>query len=145
MKQIVNILLVITFSFLTACENGQIKTPDTVMNKFEEFKSRDKFLADPAIYYPGIADLNLKPTLNEKLNLAADDFKEISESKNPTEKDYQNKIEIGLKRFSDIYINLDTEDRERVCLYFEELMDIVDLESSGGHLINFMYGFDPTK
>ena len=44
-----------------------------------------------------------------------------------TAKDYQKKIEIGLKRFSDIYYNLDTEDRERVCLYFEELMDIVGL------------------
>jgi hypothetical protein len=57
---------------------------------------------------------------------------------------YQDKIKIGLKRFGDIYINLDTEDRERVCHYFEELMDIVGLESSDGHLNNFMYGFDPT-
>ena len=40
---------------------------------------------------------------------------------------------------------LDTEDRERICHYYEELMNIVGLESSGGHLNNFMYGFDPAK
>jgi hypothetical protein len=59
--------------------------------------------------------------------------------------EYQNAIKIGLDRFSDLYLKLDTEDRERVCSYFEELMDIVGLESSGGHLNDFMYGFNPTK
>lgn len=55
------------------------------------------------------------------------------------------KKKFGLDRFSDIYIDLDTEDRERVCSYFEGLMDIVELESSWGQLNNFMYGFDPTE
>jgi hypothetical protein len=54
-------------------------------------------------------------------------------------------IKTGLSRFSDVYLDLDTEDRERVCVYFEELMDIVGLESSNGQLNMFMYGFDPTK
>jgi hypothetical protein len=55
----------------------------------------------------------------------------------------QNAIQIGLDRFADLYVQLDTEDRERVCSYMEELMDIVGLESSAGHLNNFMFGFDP--
>jgi hypothetical protein len=46
-----------------------------------------------------------------------------------------------LDRFKSIYVEIDTEDRERVCAYFEELMDIVGLESSDGHLNNFLYGF----
>ena len=54
-------------------------------------------------------------------------------------------LSLGLERFSDIYLELDTEDRERICTYFEELMDIVGLESSGGYLNDFMYGFDPTE
>ena len=115
------------------------------MDKFEEFKNKEKFTLDTTIHYPGIADPALRPTLTEKINLAADDFQKMVKSGNATDKNYQDKIEIGLKRFSDIYINLDTEDRERVCNYFEELMDIVGLESSGGHLNDFMYGFDPTK
>ena len=114
------------------------------MDKFEVFKNKDKFLQDTVFFYPGLADQSLKPRLTEKINMAADDFKKIAESGKPTDKDYQDKIKIGLQRFSDVYISLDTEDRERVCHYFEELMDIVGLQSSDGHLNNFMYGFDPT-
>lgn len=115
------------------------------MNQFETFKKKEKFIEDKTLFYPGIADVNLRPALTEKINLAADDFKKLTESGNTTDKDYQDKIQKGLTRFSDIYINLDTEDRERICQYFEEIMDIVGLESSGGHLNNFMYGFDPTS
>ena len=69
----------------------------------------------------------------------------VAKSGTATENEYQDIIKKGLNNFADIYVELDTEDRERVCGYFEELMDIVGLESSGGHLNNFMYGFDPTK
>jgi hypothetical protein len=140
-----NTIFGITLLLLTSCGQGQIKTPEKAMTKFEEFKSKEKFIEDSKIFYPGIADPKLKPILTEKLNLAVDDFKKIVETGNGTDEDYQNAIKNGLDRFSDIYINLDTEDRERVCGYFEEIMDIVGLESSGGHLNNFMYGFDPTK
>jgi len=83
--------------------------------------------------------------LTVKINQAANDFEEVAVSKNPTNKNYLDKIKLGLDRFSDIYIDLDTEDRERVCSYFEELMDIVGLESSDGLLNDFMYGFDLTE
>ena len=51
-------------------------------------------------------------------------------------------IKIGLERFKDI---VDTEDRERICLYYEELMNMVGLESSAGLLNKFLYGFDPNS
>jgi len=115
------------------------------MTKFEEFKNKEKFLQDEQFFYPGISDQNLKPVLTGKINVAADDFKKLADKGNATDKEYQNVIKIGLDRFADQYLHLDTEDRERVCSYFEELMDIVGLESSGGHLNNFMCGFDPNK
>lgn len=145
MQQFTNIFLVLTILFFTACGQGKIKTPNNAMDKFEAFKKKEKFTPDTTIHYPGIADPALRPVLTHKINLAADDFQKIATSGNATDKDYQDKIEIGLRRFDDIYINLDTEDRERICSYFEELMDIVGLESSGGHLNEFMYGFDPTN
>ena len=129
---------------MTACKQRQINPPQNVVDKFDEFKNKEKFTSDTLIHYPGIANPSLRPILSEKINLAADDFKIISESGKATDKDYQDKIKIGLQRFNDLYNSLDTEDRERVCHYFEELMDIVGLESSGGHLNDFMYGFDPT-
>ncbi len=136
------ILLILT---LTACGERQVKTPSNAMNKFEQFKNKEKFVEDSVIFYPGVEDKAMKPILTKKINLAADDFHELSLTNKATEKDYQDKIEFGLKRFSDLYENLDTEDKERICHYFEELMDIVGLESSGGHLNDFMYSFDPTK
>lgn len=140
-----HIFIILVILFFTACNGKQIKTPNINMNQFETFKKKEKFIEDKTLFYPGIADVNLRPALTEKINLAADDFKKLTESGNTTDKDYQDKIQKGLTRFSDIYINLDTEDRERICQYFEEIMDIVGLESSGGHLNNFMYGFDPTS
>jgi hypothetical protein len=114
------------------------------MSEFEDFKKKEKFVKENKPFYPGIADAEMRPILTEKINLAADDFKNLVKKENATDQEYQDKIKIGLERFSDDYINLDTEDRERVCLYLEELMDIVGLESSGGHLNDFMYGFDLT-
>jgi len=144
LKLLFHIFIGLTIVLLTRCGQGQIKTPNNAMSKFEEFKRKEKFVQDTMFFYPGIADSLLRPTLTEKINQAADDFMELAERGNATDKDYQDKIEIGLQRFSDIYINLDTEDRERICNYFEQLMDIVGLKSSGGQLNDFMYSFDPT-
>ena len=145
MKQRINIIFGLTLLLFTACGQGQIKTPENAMTKFDEFKSKEKFLQDDKLFYSGIGDPNLKPVLTEKINLAADDFKKLADKGNATDKEYQNAIKNGLERFTDLYLQLDTEYRERVCSYFEELMDIVGLESSGGHLNNFMYGFQIEK
>ena len=111
----------------------------------EEFKAKAKFTEDKTIPYPGLSDKNLLPTVSEKINLTAEDFKSVAATETASDKDYQDKIKIGLRRFSDDYLQFDTLDRERICSYVEELMDIVGLTSSGGHLNNFMYGFDPVK
>ncbi|WP_232732592.1 DUF4844 domain-containing protein [Cellulophaga sp. RHA19] len=39
-------------------------------------------------------------------------------------------------------LGYDSEDRERILLYFQEIMDIVGLQSSKGKLNNFYYGFE---
>ena len=140
-----NIIIGLTLLLFSACGQKQIKTPENAVTKFKEFESKGKFLQDDQLFYPGISDLKLKPVLTEKINLAADDFKKLADKGNATDKEYQNAIKIGLDKFADLYLQLDTEDRERVCSYFEELMDIVGLESSGEHLNNFMYDFDPTQ
>ncbi len=133
--------------FLTLFAYGQnateMKTPENATEKFENFMAKKKFVEQ--LYpnsYPGIADEKMRPIFTKKINQVAADFKAVSESAKPTEKKYQEKIEQGLSRFADISLDLDTEDRERVCMYFEEIMDIVGLQSSGGQLNKFMYGFD---
>lgn len=142
-KYIQTILIIFT---LTSCSQNAIemKTPENANEKFVEFISKKKFVEKPyPNFYPGIADEKMRPIFTEKINQVALDFKSVAESKKPTGKEYQEKIRIGLLRFKDIYLDLDTEDREQVCVYFEELMDIVGLESSNGQLNKFLYGFDP--
>jgi len=116
-----------------------------IMDKFDAFIKKEKFVENSAIFYPGISDPELRPMLTEKINQAAEDFRAVSLSSNPQKEHYLEKMRIGLKRFNDTNVRFDTEDRERVCHYFEELMQIVGLESSEGMLNRFMYGFDLTK
>ena len=117
-----------------------MKTPKNADEKFAKFITKKKFVEEN--FYPGIADEKMLPVFTEKINQIASDFKTVAQSEKPTDKNYQEKIRIGLSRIADIYLELDTEDRERVCTYIEELIDIVELESSNGQLNKFMYGFD---
>jgi hypothetical protein len=139
------IQIFIIFLTLSACGQNanEMKTPKNVNEKFAKFIANKKFVAEN--HYPGIADEKMRPVFTEKINQIASDFKTVAESEKPTDKKYQEKIGIGLSRFAKIYLELDTEDRERVCTYIEELMDIVELESSNGQLNKFMYGFDPNE
>ena len=138
-------ILILSLSSCVQTEN-KMTTPADAKNKFAEFIGKEKFNEVPyPNFYPGIADNKMQPICTEKINQVATDFLEIATSENPTDKKYHEIIGLGLSRFADVYLELDTEDRERVCTYFEELMDIVGLESSNGQLNKFMYGFDPNN
>lgn len=113
-----------------------------VIDLLKAFQQKEKFVEDLSIFYPGISDVSMQEPLSEIINSVANEFKNLALSKHVKDKDFQQAIQTGLRSFEPIYIDLDTEDRERICHYMEELMDIVGLESSGGLLNQFMYGFD---
>ena len=115
------------------------------MDQFEAFIQKEKFVEDDTILYPGLSNPAMRIVFTEKINEAAKDFREVYLSLNPTTQAYLEKIKIGLDRFLNTDLINDTEDKERVCQYFEELMDIVELESSEGILNTFLYGFDPNE
>ncbi|MCB2408154.1 DUF4844 domain-containing protein [Hymenobacter lucidus] len=135
----------ILFLLFLSCELKPDKMPQNIMYQLEAFKKKDKFLKEANFTYPGISTPELRTVLETKINMAADDFREAANSNAPNEELYQVKIGVALKRFEDVYLETDTEDRERICTYFEELMDIFGLKSSNGQLNEFMYGFDPTE
>ena len=137
--------IILFLSTIISCGQKELNTPKNFEYMFENFISKDKFTEETAIFYPGLSDEKLKPVLTELINKSAEDFQKIAKKGNAAEEEYLKAIENGLNRFTSIYLELDTEDRERICTYYEELMDIVGLESSDGHLNNFMYGFDPSK
>ncbi|UII19104.1 DUF4844 domain-containing protein [Fulvivirga ligni] len=92
-----------------------MKTAESYADKFEEFITKKKFVEEN--YYPGIADEKMRPMLTEKVNSIAVDFRSVSESGHPTDKKYQEKIGIGLSRFDNVYLQLDTEDRESMYIH----------------------------
>ncbi|WP_413533870.1 DUF4844 domain-containing protein [Empedobacter brevis] len=110
---------------------------------FEKFIQNDKFNKDESLFYPGLKNKNIQSNLTKEINKLAETFEFIQNSKNPTEELYLKAIESILKSIEKY--DLDTEDRTRVANYIEELMDIVNLESSNGLLNHYVYGFDPTK
>lgn len=99
MKKVTYIIIGLTLLLLTSCGQGQIKTPENVMTKFEEFKNEEKFLQEDKIFYPGVKDPGLKSVLTEKINLAADDFKKLADKGNTSDKEYQNAIKVGVNSF----------------------------------------------
>tara|TARA_R110001592_G_scaffold9723_1_gene51435 strand:+ start:3427 stop:3876 length:450 start_codon:yes stop_codon:yes gene_type:complete len=141
-KDLLVCTLVIT---IIACTQNHktMDIPDNASESLTAFIQKKKFVREK--FYPGIAKEELRPVVTKKINSAALDFMAVIQTKTPTNELYQEAIEKGLARFSDIYLVLDTEDRERICGYFEEMMDIVGLESSNGQLNNFMYGFEPNQ
>ncbi len=140
-------LVLILTVFLLACNQHKYMTINNNQIKaLEAFKGKPKFEQDSTNHsvlpYTGLGNPALKIPLTEMINKACDDFLNTAKH-NPTEENFQNDIKVGLLRFNTFYLNLDTEDRERICYYFEELMDCVGLESSNGQLNEWMYGFDP--
>ena len=67
-------------------------------------------------------------------------FKKIAHDKSD-EVMYQIAIKQFLEKLDDIYF--DSEDQDQFCASIEALMDIVGLESSGGLLNKWRYGFIP--
>lgn len=137
MKKLYLVLLLIG---IIGCAPKKMEKSNTMIESLKTFISKEKFVSGNS--FPGLSHPELKSCLSDKINRAAEDFISVA-SANPTDELYQNKIRIGLNRFSPEYLNLDTEDRERICRYFEEMMDIIGLESSDGHLNDFMYSFNP--
>jgi hypothetical protein len=142
---IVRTLIFLSILTVSACEQKNPKTESRNMDKFDVFIQKEKFVEDLANFYPGIANPTMRPVYTKLINKAAEDFREVFTSSNPTKESYLAKMKIGLARFHDTEIMADTEDKERLCHYFEELMDMVGLQSSEGILNEFLYGFDPNK
>jgi len=135
MKNLLIILFSISFVAVTA--QKKIKTPKNAIQDLERFNEQPKFDEDFMIDYPGISDEVYRPELTSLINLSADDFIEIAGKTTSTAKDYQEKIKEGLQRFSTIYPDLKTADIERIASYYEELMTIVNLNSSNGYISKF--------
>lgn len=116
-------LLTIVFGVFILISNSQsntvMKTNNNALIKLERFKKESKFNVETSgQFYQGLSKPELRSKLSSFLNSSADDFIQVVKNQ-PTEKKFQDKIKIGLGRFGPYYLDLDTEDREKVCYYLK--------------------------
>jgi len=76
------------------------------------------------------------------LKNSVDEFQSVVKQ-NGNDDMFREVISSTIKKIEENKIELDTEDKEAVCLYFEKMMDAVELESSEGILNTWLYGFNP--
>ena len=108
-----------------------------------KLQNLSKFDRDDALSYSGITDAEVKSEATNTLNQSISKFIALIQHSDSSNKRFLLTIKNVLESFD--RNSLDTEDRERVCLYIEQIMDIIGLESSEGILNKWMYGFDPME
>jgi len=81
------------------------------------------------------AHAEVRPDLNRYLVISTNDFLQVTNNA-PTKEAYLQCIDKGLARIAPL--TNDAQDRQQVAEYFQELMEIVGLESSEGRLAAFV-------
>ena len=132
------LLLLALFCFATLSGFAQtiapLKVPAQAISQLEELKELTKHEA-LATAHKGRLHAEVNPELNRWLVVATDDFVRVT-ANNPTREAYLTCIDRGLTRMAPLTQN--TDDRMQVAEYFQELMEIVGLESSDGRLSAFV-------
>ncbi|HEX2617059.1 MAG TPA: DUF4844 domain-containing protein [Flavobacteriales bacterium] len=114
----------------------RMKIPPHAEEQLLALLKSEKYVKEPQHFYPGIMDEQVRPQVSRCVDDAVHDFLTIVKSGKGSKKAYRDAIRDGLARFEGTY--LDTEDRERTARYFEQMMDAVGLDSSGGLLNAFV-------
>jgi len=130
------ILLAVGHSMAGATET--LKLPQDVIARLQAFRATPKF--GPDNLYTGVKNpierQHDETAINDLISRIAAGIES-----HPGKKFVLDEFAAALENFDR---TADTEDRERVCMYIENIMDIVGLESSDGLLNTWLYGFDPS-
>ena len=113
----------------------EIHVTEQMLVELAELGARPKYVPEPSTGYVGVGPEPARVIAEGQLNGLFQRLGESLEAK-PSKK-------FVLKEFSKtlaLFDPVDTEDRERVCRYLQEIMDILGIESSDGLLNNWMYG-----
>lgn len=120
-------------------ENPNMNVRKGIM-QIERFIQKDKFLEDSSGSYPGISNPKLRKPLTDIINRSAEEFIEVLTDE-PSDIKFRNTIKMGLEKFERYKRSLDSRDKDRIVNYYKELMDLVGLDDSGGHLEGWSYEF----
>ena len=126
-------LLFILSFFFWSCQNQNFENDEFSIEKFDEFKSTEKFLPNDSMDYVGVLDEEKRKLWNEIINEISDEF-QIVESENSELKysKYQKVIKNGIVKL--IPIKTTNEDRLLVCYYIQQLKDLTNVKGDEGKL-----------
>ena len=132
------ILLAGFLSLVALAGYGQASTrlpvPPQAIGQLEDLMELTKLEA-ASVRPKSKAHAEVRPDLNRHLVISADEFRQVAAG-GPTREAYLNCLETGLARLAPLTNGLD--DRMHVAEYFQDLMEIVGLESSEGRLAAFV-------
>lgn len=127
------ILILLLSSIIYSCNKNE--NSGMIIEKLEQLKKVPKFKQEGL--YPGLANEQQREALSKKLDEVIDEFKKGAKN-GYNNKQYQDLMRKNISKFDSF--NLDTEDREYICGFFERIMDAIGLKSSGGILNEWLYG-----
>ena len=120
-------------------QNPEMPVTNEQIAKLRSLRAVGKFDSEPSSLYWGAPSEELGDQYNGHANDLID---ELLASDSPLS---ENQVFDAFRRVLTNFEIADTEDKERICSVLEQIMDILKIESSGGLLNEWLYGFDPTQ
>ena len=110
--------------------------PHGALQRLVELRATPKFEAEEAFGYVGFLPLDGRPAAEAELDLLIDRIIAGIEA-NPT----KGFVLSEFRRTFVHFVESDTEDRERLMRYFEQIMNLVGMDTSDGALNRMLYEF----
>lgn len=160
MKSVIQILLLLFILLSLCCQNkteemshlydesesldNPLKVNSDAIQNLKILLAKEKFgpeqqnLDKLQLEYVGLLPPESRPLANNLLNESILRLIQILKNEdNVTQRAILNEFERGLNSLEDVAV--DTEDRERLCLYYQDIMFIIGLKSTNDLLNNWMY------
>ena len=141
-KAIMGTLFLLSILFIFGCDalgGNLLVNSSEVVADLERLKLQDKFHEDRKSFYPGAPTEAVRVQAEQVLNTLIDTL--ISFGKpGPTEEQFWQVLEAAERA----YAEMESEEMDRALSYMEDLMDVYSIQSSGGRLNQWRYGFDPS-
>ena len=98
-------------------------------------RAQPKFVDEPDTIYNGMRPEELRLSAEGQLNSLIDRLMNV-----PEERPARNYVLSEFRKTLARFPAHDTEDRERMCRYLARIMEIVQVQNSGGLLARWLYG-----
>jgi len=123
---------------LAACPWQESPLLDIDRVRLESLRAAAKFDEDPALLYPGAPNGTVRRRCEDRVNHLIDDLMRQS-TEGISQRQVFDRFKLTLLAFE----GEDSEERDRLGDYLEEIMSAMGIESSGALLNRWRYGMDP--